>query len=661
MKKSIGIKTQILLTTFVLFLISNIIILMTSYRIGANNLEKELLQSTELSTKSFNALTDTFFDDTEEKLKMFSKFESIYAPSQTNYAELEKLFKNYKNTSEDLNSAYVATKDNKFLSYPRKNSGSGYKPTERDWYKNAMKANGEAVWSTPYKDAFSGELVITVSQMIHETGKEPVVIGLDISLNKIHSYLLDTKLGENGFITVIGKDGKIIEHTDETMKGKDLGSKPFIQEMLNSGKEKGKIDFKENGEDKILFFQKNKTSDWYMTGTIVKSDFQKKAASVIPALLLIGSISILVSAIVLYVLIRRIFKPLQQISTEMKKVEQGDFSVEVPVKNNNEFGQLARGFNHMIYQVKNMITSIEGTSVSVKNKVNTFVESIGENKSAINDIAATMEQMANGATEQANLTDKNTQNLSVLSEEISQIEEQSKGISKQSDELLIVSDKGMNQLKQLQEQSTKTTEMTKGMVSAIQSLDTNSKSINKIINTISEIAEQTNLLALNAAIEAARAGESGREFAVVAAEVRKLAEKSAESSKQITQLIQQMQQDTSGTVNLIESTHDLIQEQSKYVEDTEKSFVLIIEKIESSKSMIDEITNKINTANEKKEDILKESMKIADITQESVAGSEAIASSLEEQNASVEQLGQLANELGAQADELLSQFSSLKK
>ncbi len=71
------------------------------------------------------------------------------------------------------------------------------------------------------------------------------------------------------------------------------------------------------------------------------------------------------------------------------------------------------------------------------------------------------------------------------------------------------------------------------MREAVERLTATATEVGEAIGVITEIAEQTKLLALNATIEAARAGEDGRGFAVVASEVKALAEQSARSSSEI--------------------------------------------------------------------------------------------------------------------------------
>ncbi|MBC8133462.1 MAG: HAMP domain-containing protein [Deltaproteobacteria bacterium] len=89
-------------------------------------------------------------------------------------------------------------------------------------------------------------------------------------------------------------------------------------------------------------------------------------------------------------------------------------------------------------------------------------------------------------------------------------------------------------------------------------LGESSNEIGKVIKVITSIAEQTNLLALNATIEAARAGEAGKGFAVVANEVKELAKETAKATEDISQKIDAIQGDTNEAVKAIREIREII-------------------------------------------------------------------------------------------------------
>lgn len=92
----------------------------------------------------------------------------------------------------------------------------------------------------------------------------------------------------------------------------------------------------------------------------------------------------------------------------------------------------------------------------------------------------------------------------------------------------------------------------------IAKLGDSSVEIGKVVKVITSIAEQTNLLALNATIEAARAGEAGKGFAVVANEVKELAKETAKATEDISLKIDTIQNDTEGAVSAIREISDVI-------------------------------------------------------------------------------------------------------
>jgi methyl-accepting chemotaxis protein len=90
-------------------------------------------------------------------------------------------------------------------------------------------------------------------------------------------------------------------------------------------------------------------------------------------------------------------------------------------------------------------------------------------------------------------------------------------------------------------------------------LGDSSAEIGNVIKVITSIAAQTNLLALNATIEAARAGEAGKGFAVVASEVKELAQETARATEDIGHRVAAIQTDTVGAVEAISRISGVIE------------------------------------------------------------------------------------------------------
>ncbi len=280
---------------------------------------------------------------------------------------------------------------------------------------------------------------------------------------------------------------------------------------------------------------------------------------------------------------------------------EGDLTKEVVVSGEDAVAELAVGLKKMISDLSEIIKQV--------------VEGASQFTEGSRTVAESAQTLANGSQTQAASVEQMSATIEELTRSIETVKENAGEANRVASETNNLAEDGGAAVKQ--------------SVEAMERIKASSNQISEIIQVISEIASQTNLLALNAAIEAARAGEHGLGFAVVADEVRKLAERSSEAAKEISTLIK-------------EST-ERVEEGALLSEKTGASLVKIIEGVDETAKQIAQIadvtTEQAHNANEVSGSI----QQIAEITDQSAAGSEQMAASSEELGAQASSLAELVS------------------
>ena len=264
-----------------------------------------------------------------------------------------------------------------------------------------------------------------------------------------------------------------------------------------------------------------------------------RASVTLIQILLILALTVCITAVVNYMVGRRILACIAKARELVGAIASLDFTHRVDVRGEDELAQLVRQLIQMQDQIRPVISQVLANA----HTLDRFARELATISARV---AQTSSDQSESAAGMAAAMEELTVSIDQVEQHARQAGEVTRDSSTQSHESGRIIHEAAAEMSRIAD-AVNSTAVT------IRELEDFSGQISSIVNAIRDIADQTNLLALNAAIEAARAGEQGRGFAVVADEVRKLAERTSGATQEITGMIDKIQQGTQRAVQEMEA------------------------------------------------------------------------------------------------------------
>lgn len=642
---NISLKIKMIISFALILIIPSLIISTFSYMKARTEMENQFFSSSNENVKIVDKIIRSSLGTSIYQTVIYSEKIKLDEKSEESSTLVKTEFDKYMEMNPEIDSVFFGSREGTLIQSPNSLQGNSDDPRKGDWYINGMEKEGVVYVSSPYNSNATGNLVVAISK---QTEDKKGVVGMEVSLERIKSLVSDVKIGDKGYIIILNQDKQYIVHPEEEVG--TVAKESMFNEIFK--KNDGSIDMSYDGKEFIMQYTTNETVGWKLAGLVDKSEINDMTFPILYQTVIVIIVSLLVCGFFVFLLIHSFIKPLNKLKESAVKVSQGDLTEKIEVISEDEIGQVALAFKNMAKNLRQIIKDVNEKSEHVAASSQQLLASSEQTASASEYVAGTLEKVAARADTQNNNLSENAFALKDIGNLINKVAEKAKIVSELTNETVIQAKEGEKTVNKTVSQMNEIYHSVEISNTQILTLQERSKEIESIVDVISGIASQTNLLALNAAIEAARAGEHGKGFAVVAAEVGKLAKQSEESAKEIGVILTNILEDTKTTVSGMETVTKSVQNGIFASKQTTESFNGIIQRVKSISPQMIDVANLSNQIAEKVIAVSVSADELLEISGETAAYSVEMASSTEEQLASMQEIKAAASSLSNVAEEL---------
>ena len=462
---------------------------------------------------------------------------------------------------------------------------------------------------------------------------------------------------DSSYVYLVNEQGTMLYHPTEEKVGQPVENEVVrgLVEQLHNGEhpENAVVEYKFNGTVKYAAYYIMSNND-----IVVVSADEDDALSGINRItqlavsVLVGIVIIM--CIVAYVIGKRIAKPLVKLSSAVEEIAEGNLSVSFDgIKDSNdEIGLIKTRMQHMTAMLSDIVEKIRTASDHMTTSSTELDETSEQTLSANGEISRAVQDVAEGSTNMATSILDINDNLGTMSSETQVIDSSVHEIKQQAAIVQESSQLMSEKMRNMQQSSARMDAGIATISDRIQKVNEVVDRVSQIVSVIEDISGQTNLLSLNASIEAARAGDAGRGFAVVAEEIRVLSDNTSEQLENIKNIISELISECNECVKASENIVEDNVTQKEEIGYVLSEFGTLDEQIGLTVDKAEEIKQLVETMVELNGNITTSSGGLTDVSSANAAATEEMTANIEELNAMMHGVADMAGQMHAQSEEL---------
>jgi methyl-accepting chemotaxis protein len=535
---------------------------------------------------------------------------------------------------------YAEDKDNNFVKQPLGTMSDFNNKSDpgMDFYYDAVKA-GKAIWFEPYVDPDLNISIITYSKPVYINNKLLGVAAMDIKFDNFRNVVNNVKIYSSGYAFLLDKNFNFLANKSTNNSGNlakiDNGKLKSLTGIISKNAS-GTTEYVLSGKKMIMGYYTTSNGNIFAVCAPEIETYagMNKTIEDIAYVIILG---IIVSILLAWYIGSRISKPVVKVTELIDKTSKLNLSYgkenESLLISKDETGIMA---NSVINMRNTLRGFVKNTSNEVLSTSKIISAAMKDTISSVDNVSKAVEELAKGATAQAQQAENDLSKLLELADKIKDTLNYSDDVKNYSAEMQKANMEGQSTMNIMKGKFIENEKVANTTAEKIDELSGKSKAINRIVETIGSITEQINLLSLNAAIEAARAGDAGKGFTVVADEIRKLAEGAKSSTDEISSIVKEIQTGIKNVKGSVDTSQEVVKSAGDAMDKALNSFNGIDNFIDKISKEIEGLTDKIRKINDDKDEVVNSIQEISAITQQSAASTEEVSASIEEETRAIE-------------------------